>query len=109
MQMIYELNQHINQYEYKVIYGAGRSGQQLLGELLQIGVSIDYFCDSNNEKIGTVILGKKVLSLDELKTIKDKTAVLIGKAYTFEIADKLTEEGFINIFLPFPEEGISLG
>lgn len=106
MNMIYEPNHNILKSQYKVIYGAGRSGEQLLMELLQMGLNIDYFCDSSEEKIGKIILGKKVLSINDLHEIKDETAILVGRAYSIEIAEKLMAEGFENIYMALPENGI---
>jgi nucleoside-diphosphate-sugar epimerase len=69
---------HINQNniqlatEEKIIYGAGNAGQQALKELINNNIKVTYFVDDNIYLHGREILGAKVISFEQLKSLSKK-------------------------------------
>ncbi len=58
-----------------VVWGGGNYAFQMLSSLPEIKEKIDYFIDSNHNKIGSKIIGKTVRSIDAIP--KDGTLVVI--------------------------------
>lgn len=58
-----------------VVWGGGNYAFQMLSSLPEIKEKIDYFIDSNYNKIGNKIIGKEVKNIDEIP--KDGTLVVI--------------------------------
>ena len=54
-----------------VLFGAGVHGQIAYHALNEIGINVNYFCDSNKRKQGIKFCGIPTLSLEELKLLKD--------------------------------------
>jgi len=69
---------HINQNniqlatDEKIIYGAGNAGQQALKELINNNIKVTYFVDDNIYLHGREILGAKVISFEQLKSLSKK-------------------------------------
>lgn len=82
-----------------VLYGAGEQGQATCRNFASIFEPQDYelagFMDSDPEKVGRVICGKKVLSMDEVKEIEDVLIFLTiaSKKGREEVLSLLTREG----------------
>lgn len=87
---------------YKVIiYGAGSDGIATLITLLNEGIYVTAFCDSNPQKQVVRIMNKRVISPKELFEYenKDSVRVFIGSnKYKEEIRKSLQEAGFMNIY-----------
>jgi len=56
----------------KIIYGAGNAGQQALKELINNNIKVTYFVDDNIYLYGKEILGAKVISFEQLKSLSRK-------------------------------------
>lgn len=86
-----------------VLYGAGLRGTLVAERLLQSGVDFFAFCDQ--KKAGEVILGKPVLSPQELISTPDQYAVIITTSlFSKEIFQVLQKQGFPpNSVLRCPE------
>ena len=56
----------------KIIYGAGNAGQQALKELINNNIKVTYFVDDNICLYGREILGAKVISFEQLKSLSRK-------------------------------------
>ena len=56
----------------KIIYGAGNAGQQALKEFINNNIKVTYFVDDNIYLYGKEILGIKIISFQELKTLSRK-------------------------------------
>ena len=56
----------------KIIYGAGNAGQQALKELTSNNIKVTYFVDDNTHLYGREILGVKIISFEELKSLSRK-------------------------------------
>lgn len=85
-----------------VLYGAGGIGA---GWLDYLGMDKVYaFVDSDEQKVGKTIRGKKVISLDELAAIKDKAAVFISTSYMYknEIFRMLKDKNMEGCVVGFP-------
>jgi len=87
----------LNSNQPIVIYGAGNTGLDCMAELMNRNVRIDFFCDSNESKTGIYILNKRVLSLGELRKMKDCN-IIIASMFYHEIEEQLLKEGFYNLY-----------
>ena len=56
----------------KIIYGAGNAGQQAFKELIKNNIKVTYFVDDNIYLSGREILGAKVISFEQLKSLSRK-------------------------------------
>jgi nucleoside-diphosphate-sugar epimerase len=56
----------------KIIYGAGNAGQQALKELINNNIKVTYFVDDNIYLYGKEIVGVKVISFEQLKSLSRK-------------------------------------
>lgn len=83
-----------------VIYGAGDRGHLLLRMLKNQGINIDYFCDSNIQKQGTIIEGIPCVSLDELIVEKDKCCILVSPQNGEGIVKDIRQKGFTHVVSP---------
>lgn len=108
MKKLFLINSEIDRFEMKVIYGAGKEGQLLCKKLQEEGLEIDFFADSNPQIHGTSILGIEVVSMEWLKQMRDRTAVLLSKGYQEQIYSMLMDHGIENIFLSHVENGMIL-
>ncbi len=73
--------------ERVVIWGGGNYAFQMMSSLPEIKEKIDYFIDSNHNKIGSKIIGKAVKGIDEIP--KDGTLVVIcSMNYSEEMASE---------------------
>ena len=60
-----------------VLYGASTGGVQVQKWLSDIGIQIEYFCDSNLMRWGEIFQGKKILSIQELSVYAESTEIVI--------------------------------
>ncbi len=88
-----------------VLVGAGSLGRALLGnhEFAKYGLNIVAAFDIDNDIIGTVIRGKKVLPLDEVKNLCNRMNIHVGiiavpDEFAQEAADQLTSCGIRAIW-----------
>lgn len=86
-QMAYE--KHIPKL---VLYGAGIRGKRMLEQLKHEGEKVYYFVDKDSNKIGTYISGVPVISIEELKQVKDHR-IIITPANSEGIKDELLANG----------------
>lgn len=84
-----------------VVFGAGKSGRRIFRQLEFFGIDIEGFCDSDENKWGSTFEGKKVLSLEELKALKETgdIVVQIGSCYEREIEKQLLGMGIETYIL----------
>ncbi len=108
VKQLFQINPQIWEFENKVIYGAGKEGQLLYLRLEKENLDIEYFADSNMQLWGQTIMERKVLSLDELKSINKDTAILLSRGYEEQIYEFLIKKGFRNIFLSHISNGLIL-
>lgn len=91
------LRNKYDRYKHVCIFGAGNVGKPTAKEMLSRDIKLDFFCDNDVKKHGTIIQGLPCISLQELRTIKDDTMVIIcGRAYE-DIKRQLTQMGFSYI------------
>lgn len=98
MTPLFLINQEIKNGNINVIYGAGNTGMDLFVELINRDIYVDYFCDSSPQKWGILLMNKKVLSIDELITLKGKCNIFIASIFFNEINEELERIGFENIY-----------
>lgn len=107
-------------------WGTGKVGRTFGKEILDIlNINIDYYCDTNTEKVGTFIAGKRCESVEKLFNNKEKCIcfVLIGYADIESACTALVEHNVTNIvtyddlcelpevmeyFLPFLKKNIAV-
>jgi FkbM family methyltransferase len=76
-----------------VLYGAGAVGGYFLHHLKNAGYAVSFFCDSNPAKIGKSYMGIPIISLSELRLMKDEVTVFITTGATLEVARSLKNAG----------------
>lgn len=95
---VFIVNPQLTQQDI-VIYGVGDIGRRLFMELLNLGVYVKWFCDSNPDYTGIKFMNKRILSINELEKVKDKCNVIIGsKDYYNEIKARLEKIGVKSLF-----------
>lgn len=78
-----------------VVYGCGHDGKRTKKVLDQCGHSPLCFCDSDNNKVGTVVDGIPVITIDELIEKNENIVIIIGsRKYMNEIYTSLLSKGF---------------
>ena len=65
MKFIYEVNQEIEQYKYRIIYGSGISAVELYMSIAEQGKTVDFFCDMEGFPAGKQLLNRKIITLEE--------------------------------------------
>lgn len=74
-----------------IIFGAGQMGQQFA---CKTEFSVDFFMDNDENKWGSRILGKTVLSPQVLTDLRDSWLIVITSRYYSEIASQLRGLGY---------------
>ena len=97
MENFFEVNEKATGKPY-IIYGAGTAGMDLMVELINRGIEVDYFCDSSPDKWGIELFNKKVLSIKELEEFKESHNIIIASQFFDEIEKDLCERGFNSLF-----------
>lgn len=100
-----ELNEVLKKVDVKgiIIFGSGHDGKRDKKILENCGYFPMFFCDSNKEKIGKMIDGIKVISVNELiERYRDYLVVLGSARYMDEMYEVLLTRKFPkeNIFYP---------
>lgn len=72
--------------EQIVIWGTGLAGCMIYGALERWQIPVCFFADNSREKMGTVVCGKKVLSIDEIPA---NAFVIIAANVKYEIHEQL--------------------
>lgn len=65
-------------HKYFCIFGGGVLGTTLCNWLIKNGMNVDFFCDNNQDKVGTKISGVPIISFSELLVKKDDTFVMVS-------------------------------
>ncbi len=81
-----------------VLYGAGDLGELTKFALENLEIKIDFYCDSNKEKINKDYFGIKVISPEELFKLDKKINIFITNNYISQIKNELYKANFINIY-----------
>lgn len=89
MKYLKYIKDKLSKYRYICIFGLGNVGKELHEELLKRNIQVDFFCDNNYEKVGSIYKNTKCISVDELIKIKEETLVLIATVYYKEIYEQL--------------------
>lgn len=79
-----------------VIYGAGHNGIIIMNMLKKTSANLNlFFCDSNNQKVGEMVSGVKVISFETLLGMKsDSIVVISAKNACMDIYNRLLFSGF---------------
>lgn len=81
-----------------VLYGAGDLGELTKFALDKLEIKIDFYCDSNKEKINQDYFGIKVISPEELFKLDKDTNIFITNNYISQIKNELYKAKFINVY-----------
>ena len=89
----------ISGYENVVFYGCGLMFRGLVSTWQkEVGVKINYCCDSDSQKKGSFFSGIECISLEQLKEIADKTIVFITCSAVSEIKKVLNYHGINSVY-----------
>lgn len=80
-----------------VLFGASEGGRGIYDILIKKGVSVDYFCDNNQEKWGSNYLDTPVISPTKLKLLNHPD-ILITSSYQSEINAQLNKMKLGNVY-----------
>lgn len=99
-----------NDHKGIIIFGCGHDGLRTKRILENCGYFPDFFCDSDMEKVGKMVEGLKVISVDKLiERYKDFLVVLGSSKYIEEMYRMLLEKKFPSEGILYPEyDGILL-
>jgi organic radical activating enzyme len=81
-----------------VIFGYGTLGVLSKKVFDKLGISVDYFCDSDSRKHNHSYESTKVISIDELNRLDKNTNIFISHDYFLAIMPNLEENNFTNIY-----------
>ena len=81
-----------------IIFGAGNIGEITYYGLLQHGIDIDYFCDNDTKKHGTIFCGKTVISSEDLSKLNKLSKILIANYYIDDIQEDLYKMNFKHLY-----------
>jgi hypothetical protein len=84
-----------------IIFGAGNLGKiafEYYGER-----AVDFFCDNNDEKIGQIYCGKKIISFEELKKNNLEYKIVIAVTNFYPIEKQFYQNGIKNYMIFFRE------
>ena len=87
-------------YKYLCIFGAGIWGIFLGKWLSGYDVKVDYYCDNDKKKVGSIVNDAKVLSFEELVLIKNEVFVIVSatnkeRHYNEEINQQIIDFPYI--------------
>lgn len=91
---------NINNKLYKkiCIFGTGEHGKKVHSLLQKYLIKVDYFSDNNKELWGSLVNNVRVISPNDLASVKDDTLVILGNYYHSEvIKQQLKDLGIENI------------
>lgn len=77
-----------------VLYGAGKNGRKLRRELWLYGIEISAWCDSNPEKVGTIIDGVRCIGAGELDPA---SPVIVTMDHPEPVKEMLAAQGFARV------------
>lgn len=77
-----------------ILFGAGLSGRTILDYLREQQIEPCAFCDNNPAKVGQILEGLSILSLEEVKKVYLDAYIIISCDAYREIMEQLCKEGF---------------
>jgi len=97
---------YINNYIYYLkflknkrifIWGAGVNGKKCCRRLIANGYDVKAFIDNSNEKIGTILEEKNILSFNQFEELNNKnTMVIVCSGYEKQIKQQMLDNGVYN-------------
>ncbi|MDD5999630.1 MAG: FkbM family methyltransferase [Lachnospiraceae bacterium] len=93
---VIDILEKVDSFQNKiVVFGAGGCGRTIVNFLEHYGIEIECFSDNDKSKIGQIIEGRPVISVEQLVKRYSKSWIIIGsEIYDDEITDQLINEGF---------------
>lgn len=92
-----ELVEYVKSTSTIVLFGASNLGIELYKILNVNNVNVEYYCDNDLRKYGKYIMGKKVLSPNELSNL-DNPCIIISSIYYQEIGNQLENMNIKNVY-----------
>ena len=88
--------------EKYIIFGTGVYGKEALTHIGNNRVA--YFCDNDTEKVGTQIMGKKVISVNQLSNLSKEYIVVIAIKEKSFVRRQLEDKGICNYIVYVGDE-----
>lgn len=82
-----------------IIFGAGTYGELAYKTLEKDGYEIVYFCDNEEQKWGSRVFDKEVISPSRLKVLEGIEYIVIASTYYVQIADQLRKDSIRNVYI----------
>lgn len=79
-----------------ILFGASTLGKKMLYLLEENNIEVEFFCDNNQNKWGTSLCSKKIISPKEVAQMKDECLVIITSMYFKEIYEELKASDVLN-------------
>lgn len=79
-----------------IVYGASVYGELAYVALVQMKISIDYFCDKSRDR--KEYFGIEVINPEQLTKFKDANIIISSADFFYEIKKMLEEIGCVNLF-----------
>lgn len=99
MQFIYKINQDIERYRYKIIYGSGVGAIELYMKIAEQGGYIDFFCDKETFMIGKKLLNKEIIAPEQVAELGNDACLIVCKEYDSDILDEFESLQIRNIYV----------
>lgn len=101
------IRQAVEQKKEIIIYGCGMYGIHTKFALEAVGITVNYFCDSNIDWQGKTKEDIEIISPEELVNNHSDAFVIISmKNHSEHIYENLVERGFSGKSIVIPEDGI---
>jgi len=95
---INELKRHLNLSKSPIIlFGAGHIGELALYSCNQLGIPINFFCDSHEEKQGIKFLGIETITPNKLKEFGKEVNIFVSHNNAVASVNVLKSQGYTNV------------
>ena len=99
MEFIYKINEEIEKYKYKIIYGSGIAAIELYMKMVEQCSQINFFCDEEEFVIGKKILNKEIITLKKVTELGDEACLIVCEEYMPEIMEKLKKLNIKHVYV----------
>ena len=100
MEFIYKINEEIEKYKYKIVYGSGIAAIELYMKSVEQCGQINFY-DEEEFVIGKKILNKEIITLKKVAELGDEACLIVCEEYMPEITEKLKRLNIKHVYVWF--------